>query len=40
MRHKAPFLGAETIMVQEDERAEVVQDHALPLPSYLSYLLY
>jgi DNA-binding MarR family transcriptional regulator len=27
-------------MGEEDERAEVVQDHALPLPSYLSYLLY
>lgn len=27
-------------MYEGDERADVVQDHALPLPSYLSYLLY
>jgi MarR family transcriptional regulator, lower aerobic nicotinate degradation pathway regulator len=27
-------------MREGDERAEVVDDHALPLPSYLSYLLY
>jgi len=27
-------------MYQGDERLDVVQDHALPLPSYLSYLLY
>ncbi|UAL08779.1 MarR family winged helix-turn-helix transcriptional regulator [Caulobacter segnis] len=27
-------------MRKGDERADVVEDHALPLPSYLSYLLY
>ncbi len=27
-------------MLEGDERADVVEDHALPLPSYLSYLLY
>jgi len=27
-------------MYEGEERADVVQDHALPLPSYLSYLLY
>lgn len=27
-------------MRKGDERADVVDDHALPLPSYLSYLLY
>jgi len=27
-------------MYEGDERADVVHDHALPLPSYLSYLLY
>lgn len=27
-------------MYEGDERADVMQDHALPLPSYLSYLLY
>lgn len=27
-------------MREGDERAAVVEDHALPLPSYLSYLLY
>jgi len=27
-------------MREGDKRAEVVDDHALPLPSYLSYLLY
>jgi DNA-binding MarR family transcriptional regulator len=27
-------------MREGDERADVIDDHALPLPSYLSYLLY
>ena len=27
-------------MREDNERAEMVDDHALPLPSYLSYLLY
>lgn len=33
-------MGGETIMRKGDERAGLVEDHALPLPSYLSYLLY
>lgn len=33
-------MGAKTIMREGDKRADVVDDHALPLPSYLSYLLY
>jgi DNA-binding MarR family transcriptional regulator len=33
-------VGGETIMREGEERAGMVEDHALPLPSYLSYLLY
>lgn len=32
--------GANEIMREGEERAAMVEDHALPLPSYLSYLLY
>lgn len=33
-------MGAKTIMGEGDERAAPGEDHALPLASYLSYLLY
>jgi len=38
--HKAPFCGADITMGEGEERVEAGPEHALPLSSYLSYLLY